>query len=252
MKSKVALIFGVTGQDGSYLSELLLKNKYKVHGVKRRSSLINTKRVDHLFYDNKNFQLHYGDVTDTLSIINLIKKIKPDEIYNLAAQSHVAVSFDIPIYTANANAIGTLVILDAIYKTDKKIRFYQAGSSEMFGESIEKKEESVESGAIRCFLSRSGHGIVTKSFRDVHRFARSRAFRCASHVCPLQAESQSHNTVPTCQCVRSHSQGTSHSTLCVTLHCVNLTAYCRCGRNALRFHSGDSASSGVLTLKAHT
>ena len=116
---KTALIFGVTGQDGSYLSSFLLKKKYIVHGVKRRSSSLNTSRIDHLYKDrheNKkvNFVLHYGDITDTLSVSSLIKKIQPDEIYNLAAQSHVAVSFEVPEYTANADALGALRILEAI------------------------------------------------------------------------------------------------------------------------------------------
>ena len=117
MKKK-ALIFGVTGQDGSYLSELLIKKKYEVHGVKRRSSSINTKRVDHIYQDphlkKRNFILHYGDVTDSTSVSEIVNKIKPHEIYNLAAQSHVAVSFEVPEYTANADALGTLRILEAI------------------------------------------------------------------------------------------------------------------------------------------
>ena len=115
---KTALIFGITGQDGSYLAELLLKKNYTVHGVKRRSSSLNTGRVDHLYQDphfkNRSFILHYGDITDSISVSTLIKKIKPDEIYNLAAQSHVAVSFEVPEYTANADAIGALRILEAI------------------------------------------------------------------------------------------------------------------------------------------
>ena len=118
MKKKIALIFGVTGQDGSYLSSLLLTKNYIVHGVKRRSSSMNTSRVDHIYQDpqvkNRNFILHYGDVTDTLSVSSIIKKVKPDEIYNLAAQSHVAVSFEVPEYTANADAVGALRILDSI------------------------------------------------------------------------------------------------------------------------------------------
>ena len=117
MKKK-ALIFGITGQDGSYLAELLLKKNYIVHGVKRRSSSFNTGRIDHLYQDPhekvRKFILHYGDVTDAISVSTLIKNIKPDEIYNLAAQSHVAVSFEVPEYTANADAIGTLRILEAI------------------------------------------------------------------------------------------------------------------------------------------
>jgi len=140
MKKK-ALIYGVTGQDGSYLSELLLKKKYEVHGVKRRSSSLNTSRIDHLYQDphqkNKNFILHYGDISDSISVNNLISTIKPDEIYNLAAQSHVGVSFQIPEYTANVDGLGALRILETIKSLDsvKKIKFYQAGTSEMFGKT---------------------------------------------------------------------------------------------------------------------
>ena len=140
MKKK-ALIYGVTGQDGSYLSELLLKKKYEVHGVKRRSSSLNTSRIDHLYQDphqkDKNFILHYGDISDSISVNNLVSTIKPDEIYNLAAQSHVGVSFQIPEYTANVDGLGALRILEAIKSLDsvKKIKFYQAGTSEMFGKT---------------------------------------------------------------------------------------------------------------------
>ena len=123
-KNKIALIFGITGQDGSYLSELLLKKKYIVHGVIRRSSSFNTARINHLYQDphvkNRKFILHYGDVTDSISVSSLIKKINPEEIYNLAAQSHVAVSFEVPEYTANADAIGTLRILEAIRSQELK------------------------------------------------------------------------------------------------------------------------------------
>ena len=144
MKKKIALIFGITGQDGAYLSELLLKKNYVVNGVIRRSSSFNTGRIDHLYQDphekNRNFILHYGDVTDSISVSSLIKKINPDEIYNLAAQSHVAVSFEVPEYTANADAIGALRILEAIkfHGFEKKTKFYQAGTSEMFGKTKEK------------------------------------------------------------------------------------------------------------------
>ena len=123
---KVALIFGITGQDGAYLSELLLSKNYIVHGVKRRSSSLNTSRIDHLYQDphmsHRNFILHYGDLTDSLSVSNIIKKVLPNEIYNLAAQSHVGVSFEIPEYTANVDAIGTLRILESIrfHKLEKK------------------------------------------------------------------------------------------------------------------------------------
>lgn len=141
---KIALIFGVTGQDGSYLSRLLLSKGYKVHGVKRRSSSLNTNRIDDIyedFHDAKNFFLHYGDLTDGQSINQLIRKIKPHEIYNLAAQSHVAVSFELPEYTMMVNALGTLKILDSIKNINKKIRFYQAGTSEMFGASPPPQNE---------------------------------------------------------------------------------------------------------------
>ena len=138
MKKK-ALIFGVTGQDGSYLAEFLLKRGYVVHGVKRRSSSINTKRIDHIYQDphvyNRKFILHYGDITDSTSVSKIINLIKPDEIYNLAAQSHVSVSFEVPEYTANADGLGALRILEAIkfHNLVKKTKFYQAGTSEMYG-----------------------------------------------------------------------------------------------------------------------
>ena len=142
---KIALIFGVTGQDGSYLSRLLISKNYQVHGVKRRSSSINTKRIDDIYediHDAKNFFLHYGDLTDGQSINRLINKIKPTEIYNLAAQSHVAVSFELPEYTMMTNALGTLKILEAIKNINPKIRFYQAGTSEMFGASPPPQNEN--------------------------------------------------------------------------------------------------------------
>lgn len=145
MKSKkTALIFGITGQDGSYLSRLLLNKGYLVHGVKRRSSSLNTQRIDDIYQDiheAKNFFLHYGDLTDGQSISQLIYKIKPTEIYNLAAQSHVAVSFELPEYTMMTNALGTLKILEAIRTINPKIKFYQAGTSEMFGASPPPQSE---------------------------------------------------------------------------------------------------------------
>jgi GDPmannose 4,6-dehydratase len=136
---KVALITGITGQDGAYLAELLLGKGYEVHGIKRRSSLFNTDRIDHLYQDphvdNRNFILHYGDMTDSSSLTRIIQHAQPDEIYNLAAQSHVAVSFEEPEYTANSDALGALRVLEAlrILKLEKKTRFYQASSSEMYG-----------------------------------------------------------------------------------------------------------------------
>jgi GDPmannose 4,6-dehydratase len=146
MKKKIALIFGITGQDGAYLAKLLLSKKYIVHGVKRRSSSINTSRIDDIYQDphsKRNFYLHYGDVTDSLSVMKNIASIKPNEIYNLSAQSHVKVSFDVPEYTANVDAIGALRILDAIksLKMEKKIKYYQAGTSEMFGASKPPQSE---------------------------------------------------------------------------------------------------------------
>ena len=143
MGKKRALIFGITGQDGAYLSKLLLNKKYKVYGVKRRSSIINTQRIDDIYKDinsKSNFTLYYGDLMDSTSILNLIKKTKPDEIYNLAAQSHVQVSFEVPEYSANVNGLGTLRILEAIknLNMEKKVKFYQAGTSEMFGRTKDK------------------------------------------------------------------------------------------------------------------
>ena len=138
---KKALITGITGQDGSYLAELLLKKGYEVHGVKRRSSIIKTDRIDHIYQDlhekDLRFILHYGDMTDSSNINRLVEKINPNEIYNLAAQSHVKVSFDVPEYSAEVDGIGTLRLLDAIKDREVKCKYYQASSSEMFGESKE-------------------------------------------------------------------------------------------------------------------
>ncbi|MGE5649233.1 MAG: GDP-mannose 4,6-dehydratase, partial [Bacillota bacterium] len=137
--SKVALITGVTGQDGAYLAELLLSKGYEVHGIKRRTSLFNTDRIDHLYQDphepDIRFKLHHGDLTDATSLIRIIQAVQPDEIYNLAAQSHVAVSFEEPEYTANSDALGALRILEAIriLGLEKKTRFYQASTSELYG-----------------------------------------------------------------------------------------------------------------------
>jgi len=150
MKKKVALITGITGQDGSYLAEFLLKKNYIVHGIKRRTSLFNTGRIDHLYQDphvnDRNFMLHYGDMTDSSSLLQIIQKVQPDEIYNLAAQSHVAVSFEEPEYTANSDALGTLRILEAmrILELQKKTRFYQASTSELYGlaQEIPQKENT--------------------------------------------------------------------------------------------------------------
>ncbi len=137
--SKIALITGITGQDGAYLAEFLLNKGYEVHGIKRRTSLLNTDRIDHLFKDphekNVNFFLHYGDMTDSTSLIRIMQKVQPDEVYNLAAQSHVAVSFEEPEYTANSDALGALRLLEAIriLGLEKKTKFYQASTSELYG-----------------------------------------------------------------------------------------------------------------------
>jgi GDPmannose 4,6-dehydratase len=171
---KKALIFGITGQDGSYLAEFLLKKKYKVHGVKRKSSSLNTQRVDHIYENNnKNFFLHYGDLTDAISVNRLINNIKPDEIYNLAAQSHVAVSFVIPSYTANVDALGCLNILEAIKSLGliKKVKFYQAGTSEMFGKVMESPQTEKTP-----FYPRSPYGVsklfshwMTVNYRESYK-----------------------------------------------------------------------------------
>ena len=148
MSKKVALITGITGQDGSYLAEFLLEKGYEVHGIKRRTSLFNTGRVDHIYQDphetNQNFFLHYGDLTDTSNLTRIIKEVQPDEVYNLGAQSHVAVSFEAPEYTADTDALGTLRLLEAIrfLGLEKKTRFYQASTSELYGlvQEIPQKE----------------------------------------------------------------------------------------------------------------
>ena len=160
IRKKTALIFGITGQDGSYLAELLLKKNYIIHGVKRRSSSANTERVDHLFdslnFSNKNFFIHYGDISDGTSTLSIINKIKPDEIYNLAAQSHVRVSFDIPEYTADITALGALRILESIRILNlKKTKYYQASSSEMYG-LVNKKNSLNEKTP---FHPRSVYGV---------------------------------------------------------------------------------------------
>ena len=193
MKKKIALIFGITGQDGAYLSKLLLRKGYTVHGIKRRSSTINTSRIDDIYSDplvkKKDFFLHYGDITDSISVFNLVNKIKPNEVYNLAAQSHVAVSFEIPEYTTNADALGTLRILEAIIKVDKKIKFYQAGSSEMFGKVLENPQNEKTP-----FYPRSPYGAakvyshwITINYRESYDL-----FACNgilfNHESPLRGE----------------------------------------------------------------
>ena len=193
MKKKVALIFGVTGQDGAYLAKLLLKKHYKVHGVKRRSSSLNTYRIDDIYKDpfakKNNFILHYGDITDSPSVFNIIKKVKPNEIYNLAAQSHVAVSFEIPEYTTNADALGTLRILESIVKLNRKIKFYQAGSSEMFGKVVETPQTEKTP-----FYPRSPYGVaklyshwITVNYRESYKIFAANGI-LFNHESPLRGE----------------------------------------------------------------
>lgn len=159
MKKKIALITGITGQDGSYLSEILIDKGYEVHGIIRRSSSFNTGRIDHLYNNskilNKKLFLHYGDVTDTSNLNRLIEKTNPDEIYNLAAQSHVKVSFEIPEYTAEVDAMGTLRFLDAIRETGIKTKFYQASTSELFG-----KIQEIPQNEKTPFYPRSPYGVA--------------------------------------------------------------------------------------------
>ena len=174
--AKKALITGITGQDGSYLAEFLLDKGYEVHGIKRRSSSFNTQRIDHLYEDphsnNKKFYLHHGDLTDSLNLINLVSEIRPDEIYNLGAQSHVAVSFESPEYTANVDGLGALRLLDAIriLKLSDKVKFYQASSSELFGKAEESPQKETTP-----FYPRSPYGVsklfaywMTVNYREAY------------------------------------------------------------------------------------
>jgi GDPmannose 4,6-dehydratase len=178
---KVALITGITGQDGSYLAELLLEKGYRVHGVKRRASSFNTHRIDHIYRDqheiNVNFKLHYGDLTDSTNIIRIIQEVRPDEIYNLGAMSHVKVSFDSPEYVANVDGIGTLRILEAvrILGLENKTRIYQASTSELFGGLPQNKNEKGYYDEQSPFYPRSPYGVakiygfwITKNYREAY------------------------------------------------------------------------------------
>jgi GDPmannose 4,6-dehydratase len=193
--SKVALITGITGQDGAYLAEFLLQKDYIVHGIKRRASLFNTDRIDHLYQDphieHRNFILHYGDLTDATNLIRIIQEVQPDEIYNLAAQSHVMVSFETPEYTANSDALGTLRILEAIriLGLEKKVRFYQASTSELFGKVQETPQKETTP-----FYPRSPYGVaklyaywITVNYRESYGF-----FACNgilfNHESPIRGE----------------------------------------------------------------
>lgn len=176
MSKKVALVTGITGQDGAYLAEFLLAKGYEVHGIKRRASLFNTQRIDHLYQDphdkDRRLVLHYGDMTDTSSLIRIVEQAQPDEIYNLAAQSHVAVSFEEPEYTADSDALGTLRMLEAIriLKLDKKTRFYQASTSELYGLVRESPQKETTP-----FHPRSPYGVaklyaywITVNYREAY------------------------------------------------------------------------------------
>jgi len=195
LTGKTALITGVTGQDGSYLADLLLEKGYKVHGIKRRSSLINTQRIDHLYQDphekNVRFQLHYGDMTDSTNLIRIIQETQPDEIYNLAAMSHVKVSFDEPEYTANADGIGTLRLLEAIriLGLEKKTRIYQASTSELYG-----LVQAVPQSETTPFYPRSPYAVaklyaywITVNYREAYGM-----FACNgilfNHESPMRGE----------------------------------------------------------------
>jgi GDPmannose 4,6-dehydratase len=192
---KTALITGVTGQDGAYLAELLLSKGYKVHGVKRRSSLFNTERIDHLYQDphekNINFKLHYGDLTDSTNIIRIIQETQPDEIYNLAAMSHVKVSFDTPEYTANADGLGTLRILEAIriLGLEKKTRIYQASTSELYG-----LVQAVPQTETTPFYPRSPYAVaklyaywITVNYREAYGMFATNGI-LFNHESPLRGE----------------------------------------------------------------
>src|ERR1700734_1744386 len=193
--AKVALITGVTGQDGAYLSELLLKKGYIVHGIKRRSSLFNTDRIDHLYQDphetNVHFKLHYGDLTDSTNLIRIVQETQPDEIYNLAAMSHVAVSFETPEYTANADGIGTLRILEAVrlLGLTKKTKIYQASTSELYG-----LVQAVPQSETTPFYPRSPYAVaklyaywITVNYREAYGMHASNGI-LFNHESPIRGE----------------------------------------------------------------
>ena len=193
--AKVALITGVTGQDGAYLSELLINKGYVVHGIKRRSSLFNTDRIDHLYQDphqkKRNFILHYGDLTDSTNLIRIIQEVQPDEIYNLGAMSHVKVSFDTPEYTANTDGIGTLRILEAVrlLKLEKKTRIYQASTSELYG-----KVQEIPQTETTPFYPRSPYAVaklyaywITVNYREAYNIYACNGI-LFNHESPLRGE----------------------------------------------------------------
>ncbi|HNQ26331.1 MAG TPA: GDP-mannose 4,6-dehydratase [Aquaticitalea sp.] len=195
MQKKVALITGVTGQDGAYLSEFLLKKGYEVHGIKRRSSLFNTDRIDHLYQDpheeNRNFVLHYGDLTDSTNLTRIIQEVRPDEIYNLAAMSHVHVSFEIPEYTANVDALGTLRLLEAVRMLglENKTKIYQASTSELYG-----KVQEVPQTEKTPFYPRSPYAVakmyaywITVNYREAYNIYACNGI-LFNHESPIRGE----------------------------------------------------------------
>ena len=195
MRIKKALITGITGQDGAYLAEFLLEKRYEVHGIKRRSSLFNTNRIDHLYQDphdkNQNFFLHHGDLTDSTSLIRIIKEVQPDEIYNLAAQSHVAVSFEEPEYTANSDALGALRILEAIriLGLEKKTKYYQASTSELYG-----KVQETPQNEKTPFYPRSPYAVaklyaywITVNYREAYNMYACNGI-LFNHESPIRGE----------------------------------------------------------------
>ncbi len=195
MAKKIALITGITGQDGAYLAEFLLDKGYVVHGIKRRSSLFNTQRVDHLYRDpheaETDFFMHYGDLTDSSNIIRIIQETRPDEIYNLAAQSHVQVSFETPEYTANADALGTLRLLEAlrVLKMEEQVRFYHASTSELFG-----KAQAVPQNETTPFYPRSPYAVaklygywIIVNYREAYRMHASNGI-LFNHESPIRGE----------------------------------------------------------------
>jgi GDPmannose 4,6-dehydratase len=193
LKKKIAFITGLTGQDGSYLAELLLNKNYIVHGIKRRSSSLNTDRIDHIYNDpilNKNFYIHYGDLTDSLNLLGLIQKIKPDEIYNLGAQSHVAVSFETPEYTANTDALGALRLLECIRILGlKKCKFYQASTSELFGNTkiTPQNEKSLFKPQSPYAAAKLYAYWITKNYRDAYNIHASNGI-LFNHESPRRGE----------------------------------------------------------------
>jgi GDPmannose 4,6-dehydratase len=226
--SKVALVSGVTGQDGAYLADLLLSKGYVVHGIKRRASSFNTERIDHLYRDphdsERRFILHYGDMTDATNLIRIVQQVAPDEIYNLAAQSHVGVSFETPEYTANADAIGTLRFLEAIriLGLEKKTRFYQASTSEMYGRVQETPQRETTP-----FYPRSPYGAakvyaywITVNYREAYGLFASNGV-LFNHESPIRARRSSRE--------RSHEHWRESRRVCRTACILEISIHCGIG-----------------------